>query len=248
MLSYNVWFEHERTFGVRMSAIAAIAHECSASVVAFQELTSENAPLLARALKSARFGPIVREETRSPYFCGLATRAPLGPLTHARSVPYDDSLMLRGLVMGRCEWPGVGSVALGSTHLESFVGLEQADRVNRNRVSQLQQAGAELAAEARRAGCKVAVLMGDLNWKEAENGDALALLNAGGEAWTDAWVASGRPRTEEHTYDGPRNAMLNNRLYEAQRLGYVHFVTRGRDRERRESLRGLDENTHRECV
>ena len=50
--------------------------------------------------------------------------------------------MSRGLLFGRAEWPGVGSLVLSSTHLESFVGAEHQAVVLANRRSQARGAAA----------------------------------------------------------------------------------------------------------
>jgi hypothetical protein len=51
-------------------------------------------------------------------------------------------MMSRGLLFGRAEWPGVGSLLLSSTHLESFVGPEKNQEVVANRRSQARGAAA----------------------------------------------------------------------------------------------------------
>ena len=55
---------------------------------------------------------------------------------------YACSMMSRGLLFGRAEWPGVGSLLLSSTHLESFVGPEKNQEVVANRRSQARGAAA----------------------------------------------------------------------------------------------------------
>ncbi|KAJ1449814.1 Endonuclease/exonuclease/phosphatase [Pelagophyceae sp. CCMP2097] len=207
-LTYNVWFEYPETFPDRMAAISRIIDEAGAAVVALQELTHETDGLLAAALSRAGFGTLARQETNAPYFCGLATRKPLGALCGIRTEPYAATLMGRGLLIGRAHWAGVGDVVFGSTHLESFVGRDQQPEVLRNRNAQLAQATQLLSAEAQRHGCVAAVLMGDFNWKEADDGDA---LKAAGEGWTDAWVDCGKRKDSEHTYNGVENLMLGNR-------------------------------------
>ena len=51
-------------------------------------------------------------------------------------------MMSRGLIFGRAEWPGVGSLVLSSTHLESYVGEEHQAVVLANRRSQARGAAA----------------------------------------------------------------------------------------------------------
>ena len=130
------------------------------------------------------------------YGVALATRPPLGPLRGGRYVPYASSQMGRGLLLGRAAWPGVGTVALGSTHLESWVGEHMQVAVKEARRAQLAQAGRLLVEEATREGCGVAVLLGDMNWKDKQDGDALAAIGAG---WSDAWVVAGQPKDGART-------------------------------------------------
>ena len=68
-------------------------------------------------------------------------------------------MMSRGLLYGRAEWPGVGSLLLSSTHLESFVGHDNQTWVKQNRSAQLREAGRLLEKEVRATnGCVGAVL------------------------------------------------------------------------------------------
>ena len=56
--------------------------------------------------------------------------------------------MSRGLILGRAEWPGVGSLVLSSTHLESYVGEEHQQAVLGNRRAQVKGSLAPLRPRA----------------------------------------------------------------------------------------------------
>ena len=68
------------------------------------------------------------------------------------------------------------SLALGSTHLESFVGKEVDAVVVAERRVQLAHAGRLLVDEARKRGCVGALLLGDCNWDDKVSGEALSAL------------------------------------------------------------------------
>ncbi|KAJ1637125.1 hypothetical protein T492DRAFT_860607 [Pavlovales sp. CCMP2436] len=105
VLSYNIWFEFERTFGARMRVIGALCDEGAGaqrpSAVALQELTAEERALLLPRLRQAGYTLTEQTDTTSGYWCALATRAPLGPLRDGRWRPFScGSMMGRGLVLG----------------------------------------------------------------------------------------------------------------------------------------------------
>ena len=89
---------------------------------------------------------------------GTLCGEPLGPLRHARYHPYARSMMGRGLVLGVATWASVGDLALGCTHLESFIGHEQdavggsrrhlAPKIGQNRVAQPPRAWRNLGARS----------------------------------------------------------------------------------------------------
>ena len=192
LLSYNVWFDLAHTFPTRMTALARIAAAGPPppSVLAVQEETDGSMTYLAPALAAAGFRQPFRQpqHTRASngaeaYGVALTTREPLGPLRHARYHPYARSMMGRGLVLGVATWASVGDLALGCTHLESFIGHEQDAVVRQARAAQLGEAAKELEREARTRGCVGAVLMGDMNWSSSAD-DPTRLLGPG---WADAW-------------------------------------------------------------
>ena len=191
LLSYNVWFDLAHTFPTRMAALARIAAAGPPppSVLAVQEETDGSMTYLAPALTAAGYRQPFRQpqHTRASngakaYGVALTTREPLGPLHHARYHPYERSMMGRGLVLGVATWAGVGDLALGCTHLESFIGHEQDAVVRQARAAQLGEAAKELEREARTRGCVGAVLMGDMNWSSSAD-DPTRLLGPG---WADA--------------------------------------------------------------
>ena len=175
-------------------------------VIALQELTPPLESLLQPRLEAAgyrqlvrqRFEDIYHEENR--YGVALGTRAPLGELYGGRFVPYTSTRMNRGLVLGRATWPGVGWLVFGSTHLESWVGDDNQHWVIPNRQSQLQEACRLLIDEARAHGCVGACLLGDFNWSDGSDGEALAGL----PEWADAYEACGRPAKTYATNYGKR--------------------------------------------
>ena len=161
-----------------------------------QEVTNGQMHHLQPHLSRAGFRPPFRQKQcpsngHEDYGLALTTRPPMGPLEGARYHPYIDSMMGRGLVLGRALWPGVGLVALGCTHLESFVGQEPNAAVWQKRKAGLRQAGELLAKEVKMSGCMAAMLMGDMNWDDKDTGDPLAIL---GDGWVDAWQQTGSPR------------------------------------------------------
>lgn len=202
VLSFNVWFEREETFGARMAAIAAIAAD--ATVVGLQEVTDDSFPHLQRELGRRGFGTLFRQTSIAPYYCCLASKS---TLVGVETVPFPGSRMGRGLLVARATWPGVGDVLFGVAHLESFVGREVDAAVRAERRAQVARAAATLEAKAAAHGCAAAVLLGDFNWEDSKDGDALA---AAGAAWRDAWRDRGSPKASEFTYDGRANGMLKH--------------------------------------
>ena len=202
VLSFNVWFEREETFGARMAAIAAIAAD--ATVVGLQEVTDDSFPHLQRELARRGFGTLFRQTSIAPYYCCLASKS---TLVGVETVPFPGSRMGRGLLVARAAWPGVGDVLFGVAHLESFVGREVDAAVRAERRAQVARAAATLEAKAAAHGCAAAVLLGDFNWEDSKDGDALA---AAGAAWRDAWRDRGSPKASEFTYDGRANGMLKH--------------------------------------
>eukprot|EP00854_Cymbomonas_tetramitiformis_P006096 gene6096-7316_t len=214
VLSYNIWFDHEHTYPTRMAAIAQLADSggggARPALLALQEVTDPQSRLLRPALAKAGYHAPVEQETSAPYWVALSTRAPLEPLVGARTHEYTCGTMMgRALLLGRTVWPGVGVVVVGTSHLESFVGAEADVQVRRLRAAQLAEAGAVLCKEVRAHRCQLALLLGDMNWEDKKDGDALAVLGA---TWADAWQMCGRPPQSEHTYDGKQNAMLAHRF------------------------------------
>lgn len=218
VLSWNVWFEYEKTFADRMRELGALVGSAAIdgvgpSALALQELTGPQQALLRPQLSRLGFSSFVEQtDQENGYWCALATRKPLGPLRDGRWIPFAcGSMMSRGLVMGcaRLDAPGSSAdnaaVVLASTHLESFVGEDMRAAVCKARKEQLVEAGRRLEAEATRLHAHAAVLFGDMNWDERTDGDATKLL---GPDWLDAWEASGRPASAQYTYDGRQNGML----------------------------------------
>ena len=199
LLTYNLWFNHVHV-AERMAAIGRIA--CGANgdgpcAIAVQELTPELHQQLSPHLRSGGYSPLTHQpwpmcgsNGHEQYGVGLTTRAPLSPLSHTRYHPYASSQMSRGLLMGVTAW-GAKTLLLASTHLESWVGEEHNAIVLRNRSEQLAEAGREMVAEGRRRGCIGVVLLGDFNWQDNKDGDALVAIGPG---WVDAFVQAGKPR------------------------------------------------------
>lgn len=145
------------------------------------------------------------------YGVGITTRPPLGPLIAPKFHGFNGSHMGRGLVYGVADWlpsapifsgasgstvPGqdhnAPRVILGTTHLESFMGPDNQWFILPQRKEQLREAGRLLAAELERTprgAC--AFLMGDMNWKDDEDGNPLETLGYG---WRDAFVDAGSPK------------------------------------------------------
>ena len=201
LLTYNVWFE-KWSRSERMAAIGELADAAGSaarpSVIALQELTPELHGLLNPQLRRAGYQDLVHQPWRecpsngeAKYGVALATRPPLSPLQHGRYQAFTQSMMSRGLVLGTTTWYDGTRLVLGSTHLESFVGQEMNGQVSSNRASQLKEAAAILSKEAEARGCAGAILLGDMNWEDAKDGDPLRLL---GSTWQDAFISAGRPK------------------------------------------------------
>ena len=199
LCSYNLWFEpcEQQTRMLEAARVLSGGDDGTErpSAVAVQELTDDLLHWLQPRLKANGFHSAFKQpyELNAPnsrYGVALFTRPPLGPLQSPRFHPYPDSHMGRGLVLGVTHWPGVGRLVLGSTHLESFVGEHADGVVVPERRRQLAEAGRRLSEEARRQHCVGAVLLGDLNWDDPKDGDAVATI---GEGWSDAFEALGRP-------------------------------------------------------
>ena len=135
------------------------------------------------------------------YGVALSTRPPLGPLLGGRFDPFPHSRMGRGLLLARCDWPGMGTVVLGTAPLESYVSAKEQERVVPERRDQLKVAAHTLAMEATEHFAPAAVLLGDMNWNDKSDGDPLEVLGSG---WSDAFVAAGKPRGMYATLNGGR--------------------------------------------
>ena len=167
------------------------------SVVALQELTPSLLERLSPHLLRAGYSQPCHQpwaqctsNGNENYGVALATRPPLSPLAHSRYQPYAQSHMGRGLMLGVATW-GPHAIVLGSTHLESFAGEQNDGVVKATRRAQLHEAGRVLADEARRRGAIGAILLGDCNWTDSKDGDALGVIGSG---WSDAWVEAGKPK------------------------------------------------------
>jgi endonuclease/exonuclease/phosphatase family metal-dependent hydrolase len=219
VLSYNVWFErHEQAR--RMQSIARLADDAGGgvrpSLLAMQELTPSLLGLLSPHLKAhgyrdAQVQPwgSAASNGAEKYGVAISTRPPLSPLLWSRFHAYRGSRMGRGLLLGtvRCDGEGGGGegggaegggaegggamVIIGTTHLESYVGDSEEHVTVPERRRQLAEACAVLRQELLTRGATAAVLMGDLNWTDAKDGDAVAIAGAG---WRDAFIEAGKPR------------------------------------------------------
>ncbi len=180
------------------------------AAIFLQECTPKLLDHLEPHLRKAGFGNITREplETAASngyerYFLGLATRSPLSaPLAHSSGYHrFANTFMGRGLLYARVHH-GIGSggknahIALGCTHLESFVGKEHQVEVIRVRRKQLLECMRRLEEMVRKHRCEAAVLMGDFNWQEKEDGETDDILKGN---WVDAWVEAGCPMNAKNT-------------------------------------------------
>ncbi|KAJ8599792.1 hypothetical protein CTAYLR_004014 [Chrysophaeum taylorii] len=209
VVSYNVWFEEPPSFAVRMAAIGRLC--ATARVVGFQEVTEDSEKLL-RASLPANFR-FARQRTPAPYYCLLA-----GPgLLSSRTVPFHDTIMGRGVLLGRVERSAADVVVVGVTHLESFVkGVEGV--VREARAKQAVEAQEAVEAEVKATSASAGILIGDTNWNESDDGEFP--LRAG---WKDAWQGDEATR---YTYDGKANPMLRHKF----RHRYDRILAFGRDR------------------
>jgi hypothetical protein len=198
LCSYNVWFgpHHQEARMVEVARIIDQGDDGKArpGVVALQELTPDlermlRAPLAAAGFTSFFKQPYETYPAQNRYGVALATRPPFGPLKDVRWEPYQGSRMLRGLASGTTVWPGLGNVAVGATHLESFIGAEEDCIVVSERRKQLRQAMWLLEAQARDRQCVGAILLGDMNWNDHKDGNADLQ-----EGWADAFLSLGKPR------------------------------------------------------
>ena len=233
VLTYNLWFAPHLP-ALRMREVARLASGPLAdgarpAALAMQEVTPSLLSALTPALRAAGYSaPWVQPWDRCPsngaetYGVAIALRPPL-TLLSARYVPFQRSMMGRGVVVATAAWTGapqatavgaaaVGTAAgdaagavrlvLGSTHLESWVGEEHQGVVVPNRRAQLTEACRLMASELRATpGGVGAMLMGDMNWQDKKDGDAMRYLGAG---WVDAWQVAGKPKGATNTCWGSR--------------------------------------------
>jgi len=208
-VTWNVWFDplEQRA---RMGALGRILEEVQPHVVALQEVTPEIYRLLQPRLGAEYeegFGRGMAAMGRS-YFCALFVRRDLKP-EGWKAGPFGGSQMGRELQTCVAQFGG-RKLVFATSHLESPLGWQVLN--SEERVRQWGQSRAMLAAEVQRTGSAAAIMGGDFNWTEKNDGD---LLDAGDvkRGWADVWGAlrAGEPG---YTYDGTKagNEMLANSL------------------------------------
>ena len=216
VLTFNVWFrtDEEAAPSLRMQAIARLADVVGSTrpaLLALQELTPSLQGMISPHLERVGYSSLYVQPWSTcgqngiePYGVALTTRPPLSPLASHRFHLYRNTMMGRGLLYGTVDWVGTGDevrnragtpapsrFVVGTTHLESYVGDAEDAIVTRHRRAQLVEAARLLEAEMEARGAMAAVLMGDLNWTDQKDGDALEAL---GRGWKDAFIDAGRPR------------------------------------------------------
>lgn len=196
VLSYNIWVGDGGYDTQRMHEVGRILTEDGAAdsgtptIIALQELTPRLQSMLRQALGSYS----LFQQSECGIACAIGVRPPLGPLVGARFAAFDQSEMGRGVALGRTEWPGVGTVVVGTTHLESGWSNDR-DRqcaIYTIRKQQLIEAAAIMMREAEACSARAAILAGDLNWSDnaAADGDLLEGLSAARlEGWQDAYLS-----------------------------------------------------------
>lgn len=85
-----------------------------------------------------------------PCAVALGVREPLGPLCGARFSGFKDNNSGRRVALARTDWPGVGTIVVGTTHLESGWSDNKGGQAESYaiRARQLLEAAAMLTKEA----------------------------------------------------------------------------------------------------
>ena len=175
-------------------------------VVCLQEVRSDIQALLSRQpfwkdfdVSSAGHG----------YYTLLLIRKPLRAGPPPLRSQFQNSGQGRDLTRGGLALGGGLRLIAATAHLESWCGPQAT--FSRQRVEQMRESLRVLDSEVSSApfgGVGNVLFAGDVNWDDDGDGDLARLLPPG---WVDTWQAL-HPTQAGHTYDGPANAMLMNRL------------------------------------
>jgi tyrosyl-DNA phosphodiesterase 2 len=224
-LTWNVWFSDLKLQQRMLGVCKTLARE-KPRFVALQEVTLQILELLRPQL--VELGYDVRVQAPScPYFCALAVRD--AKWDSVRELPFVNSEMGRCLLYGRARLPGVGSVLVATTHLESPMPPAMNTKERQAQLAScFKVLGEAMSGSSPRP--SAVLLMGDLNWTEGgrprkNNPNVLTQVRDGDldlpSNWRDAWEAThaGLGYFESCTYNSSTNKMLSGTLsYRADRV------------------------------
>jgi tyrosyl-DNA phosphodiesterase 2 len=224
-LTWNVWFSELQQRNRMRGVCETLARE-RPRFLALQEVTLPILELLRPQL--VQLGYDVRVQNPCDYFCALAVRD--AKWETVRELPFANSIMGRCLLYGRTTLPGVGSVLVATTHLES--PMPRVSMYTTERQAQLASCFKTLgeAIKAHSPQPSAVFLMGDLNWTEGgrprrDRPSVLTEVRDGAvplpNNWRDVWEAThaGLDFFESCTYNSSTNRMLSGSLsYRADRV------------------------------
>lgn len=219
--SYNVWFGPPHPFE-RMNAIssALVSQDLPPLFVGLQEVTPELSQMLFPLLESAGYKVVCQDLTDIGYGCAIAVQENACPVVSSGFVPYEQTIMGRGIVWVLARLEGLGrEVLFTTTHLESFMRNYPSPGRTYDGVKERENQVKQLKAFCqdcmdKRSSVDMAIITGDLNWddeRKRSSGIDKPLLSALGSDWSDAWLDSW-PGKEGYTYDSRENAMLKGNL------------------------------------
>ena len=208
-LTWNVWFS-DLQLQQRMRGVCETLAREKPRFVALQEVTPPILKLLQPQL--VLLGYDVRVQEPSDYFCALAVRD--AKWDTVRELRFANSKMRRGLLYGRATLPGVGSVLVATTHLESPTPQAKTAERQAQLASCFKALGDAMSGSSPQP--RAVLLMGDLNWTEVRDGVLHMPMH-----WRDAWevMHAGLGYFDSCTYNSRTNKMLSGSLsYRADRM------------------------------
>lgn len=219
--SYNVWFGPPHPFE-RMNAIssALVAEDVPPLFVGLQEVTPELSQMLFPLLESAGYKVVCQDLTHQSYGCAIAIQENSCQVVSSGFVPYEQTIMGRGIVWVLARLDGIGQeVLFTTTHLESFMRNYPSPGRTYDGVKERENQVKQLKAFChdclqKRSSVDMAIITGDLNWddeRKRSTGIDKPLLSVLGGDWSDAWLDA-CPGKEGYTYDSKESAMLKGNL------------------------------------
>lgn len=197
-ITYNIDGICEKNLEIRTNAVCKIIQDTKADIVFLQEVIPLTAKII-RELLSKSYEIISAESYKgfpAEYFTMSLFRKETVKLNSHKVIDYDLSVMTRNMLTANVTVNGI-KINLLNTHLESTKDFKD------HRMRQFEQCYYGFIKK-----CPIdepVVMAGDLNMRDKELNDAGGLP----QGIIDAWIATGRKKECEYTWDMLRNDNLD---------------------------------------